>query len=45
MFYQGEIPWHRLGTKVDHVLTSEEAIIEAGLDWDVELVSVAVNKK
>jgi len=45
MFYQGEVPWHRLGTKVDHALTSEEAIIEAGLDWDVELVSVAVNKR
>ena len=45
MFYQGEVPWHRLGTKVDNILTSEEAIIEAGLDWEVELASVAVNKR
>ena len=35
MFYFGETPWHNLGIRVDHLLTSEEAIKVAGLDWDV----------
>ena len=35
MFYFGETPWHKLGTKVDHCLSSEEAIKVAKLDWDV----------
>jgi phage/plasmid-like protein (TIGR03299 family) len=38
MFYSGETPWHRLGTYVgDLNLTSSEAIVKAGLDWDVNL--------
>lgn len=35
MFYVGETPWHQLGVKVDHALSSDEAIKIAGLDWDV----------
>jgi hypothetical protein len=35
MFYYGEVPWHRLGTRVDHVLTAEEAIQESRLGWVV----------
>ena len=36
MFYHGETPWHGLGTKVDKLLTSAEAIDAAGLNYTVE---------
>jgi len=36
MAYFGETPWHNLGTKVEHLMTSAEALIAAGLDWLVE---------
>ncbi len=39
MMYAGETPWHQLGTYVGQKeITSREAIIKAGLDWEVELV-------
>lgn len=38
LFYSGETPWHKLGTYVgDLEITSAEAIIKAGLDWEVQL--------
>lgn len=36
MFYNGQEPWHKLGKKVDHLLTSAEAINAAGLNYQVE---------
>ncbi len=35
MFYYGEVPWHGLGQRVEGALTSEEALREARLDWEV----------
>lgn len=35
MFYEGAVPWHGLGKKVEKSLTWAEAIVEAGLDWEV----------
>ena len=35
MFYVRETPWHGLGTRVEEALSSEEALIAAGLDWNV----------
>ena len=40
MFSARETPWHGLGTVTDDVLTAKEAIVTAGLDWDVELRKV-----
>ena len=40
MAYYGEVPWHRLGTKVEGLMTVEEAVKAGGLDWNVELVPI-----
>lgn len=36
MFYTREKPWHGLGVRVENAPSSKEALIAAGLDWDVE---------
>lgn len=36
MFYEGAVPWHGLGTRVEKALTWAEAIEVAGLDWTVQ---------
>jgi phage/plasmid-like protein (TIGR03299 family) len=35
MFYVRTAPWHGLGTRVDTALSSEDALIKAGLNWNV----------
>ena len=35
MFYTREKPWHGLGVRVENAPTSKDALIMAGLDWQV----------
>ena len=36
LFYVGNnVPWHGLGTRIETAPTSEDAIVAAGLDWNV----------
>ena len=43
MAYAGEVPWHGLGTKVPHDLSTDEMLKKSGLDWSVEKVPTLVN--
>jgi len=42
-FYFGEVPWHGLGTPVEGALTSQDALVKAGLDWEVEIQPVFIH--
>lgn len=37
MMFVGETPWHGLGNKVDDGINVNDAIVAAGLDWEVGL--------
>ncbi len=36
MFYCNDVPWHGLGTKVAEAPSIADAIVAAGLDWEVD---------
>jgi phage/plasmid-like protein (TIGR03299 family) len=38
MMYMGDTPWHGIGKRIIEAPTSEEAIKQAGLDWQVRKV-------
>jgi phage/plasmid-like protein (TIGR03299 family) len=42
MAYAGSVPWHGLGTRVKGLMTAREALVAAGLDWEVELAHVYI---
>ena len=37
MMFVGETPWHGLGNQVDEGVTVNDAVVAAGLDWEVGL--------
>lgn len=43
MFYVGDMPWHREGRKLIDPPTTSEAIIMAGLDWEVQKTQLFTN--
>lgn len=43
MFYSGQVPWHGIGISVPSELNAAEAIVLAGLDWEVETAKIVTN--
>jgi phage/plasmid-like protein (TIGR03299 family) len=45
MFYYGEVPWHKKGSKLPQPATAEEAIKAGGLEWRVRLVPIRTDER
>lgn len=39
--YAGETPWHGLGVRVPDTLTTDEMLVAAGLDWEVNRIPLS----
>lgn len=44
MFYARTAPWHNLGIRTDDALSSEEALIKSGLNWEVKQQPIRTNE-
>jgi hypothetical protein len=44
MMYTGEVPWHRLGTKLNEPAKAGEAVEASGLNYRVELKCLAITE-
>lgn len=37
MAYYGDVPWHKLGTRLPERVNADEMLVAAGLDWEVQV--------
>ena len=37
MAYYGDVPWHKLGTRLPYRVGAKDILVAAGLDWEVKV--------